>query len=210
MLDVLHRLFCVEFLFFDPAEPRADRIPQVLAPLHDVLKDLVEGRQRHLRIIQNLVCADRRTVSRDLPWNLLLPKISALRFLLPLAQLLRHILVGLVGDQLADQLVSRIDLLAFLILLRRQQHPRLDIEQLRRHHEEFAHPVQFRLQRLHRRQVRHILLRNQRDRDVVDIDFILIDQVEQKIHRTLIRLQFDLNRHSVLLQSQGFPATPVC
>ena len=123
MLDVLHRLFCVEFLFFDTAEPRADRIPQVLAPLHDVLKDLVEGRQRHLRIIQNLVCADGRTVGRDFPRNLLLPKEGALRFLLPLAQLLRHVFVGLVGDQLSDQLVSRVNLLAFLIFLCRQQHP---------------------------------------------------------------------------------------
>ena len=87
-------------------------------------------------------------------------------------------------EQPADERLARI---LFRIFLRRigprQQHPRLDVNERGRHDEELAGHVE--VQFLHQVEVVEILLRDQRDRNVVDIHLVLLDQVQQQIERPL-------------------------
>jgi hypothetical protein len=87
-------------------------------------------------------------------------------------------------EQSADERFARI---IVRILLRwigaRQEHARLDVNQRRRHDEELAGNVEIQL--LHQVDVFQILLRDQRDRNVVDVDLVPLDQVQQQIERAL-------------------------
>jgi len=65
----------------------------------------------------------------------------------------------------------------------RQQHPRLDVDERRRHHEELPGDVEIHL--LHQVDVLDVLRRNQRDGDVVDADLVALDQVQQQVERPL-------------------------
>ena len=106
--------------------------------------------------------------------------------LLALVQQLGRRLELLVLEQPADERVARIFLLAFDAgrrLRPRQQHLRLDVNQRRRHHEELAGDVEVQL--LHQLDGVEILLRDERDRNVVDVDLVLLDQVEQQVERAL-------------------------
>src|SRR4029077_20457949 len=65
----------------------------------------------------------------------------------------------------------------------RQQHLRLDVNQRRGHDEKFAGDVQIQL--LHQRDRCEVLRGDERDRDVVDVDLVLPDQVQEQIKRSL-------------------------
>src|SRR5213080_1493899 len=94
-------------------------------------------------------------------------------------------------EQTIDQLRARIfDLFLGSERIARQQHARLELDQLGRHHQEITGhgEVQF----LHQLQVTKILVRDAGDRDVVDIDLLLANQVEEKIERSFKVAQRDL------------------
>jgi hypothetical protein len=93
----------------------------------------------------------------------------------------------LVLEQPADQRVARVFLrFAFHAgggFRPRQQHLRLDVDQSSRHDEEVAGDVEIEL--LHQRDGLEILRRDQRDRDVVDVQLVLPDEMQQQIERPL-------------------------
>jgi hypothetical protein len=65
---------------------------------------------------------------------------------------------------------------------RRISASRLDVNQRGGHHEELPDDVEVQL--LHQIQVIEVLLRDERDRNVVDVDLVLLDEVQQQIERT--------------------------
>ena len=80
----------------------------------------------------------------------------------------------------------------------RQQHLALDVDQRRRHHQEFAGDVEVEL--LHQVQVLEVLLGDDRDLDVVDVHLVLLDQMNEQIERAFERLQLDLDRLELRLE----------
>src|SRR3989441_6384164 len=70
-----------------------------------------------------------------------------------------------------------------------RSHPGLDVDQRGRHHQELAGDYQ--VQRLHRADVVEVLLGDHRDRDVVNVDLVLLDQMQQEVQRTLELIQPD-------------------
>src|SRR5262249_47906940 len=109
---------------------------------------------------------------------------------LALVQQLRGRLELLVFEQPAHQRLARILFRIFLRRIRtRQEHPRLDVNQRRSHHEELARHVEVQL--LHQIDVGEVLLGDEGDRNVVDVDLVLLDEVQQQIERSLEILQAD-------------------
>jgi hypothetical protein len=82
-------------------------------------------------------------------------------------------------DELPDELLPRVLLLAPFVRLLREKHLHLDADQGRRHLEELAGQPE--VQRFHEAQVLEVLLRDLGDGDVVDVDLVLPDQVEQEV-----------------------------
>jgi hypothetical protein len=110
------------------------------------------------------------------------PLRAAQRF--ALVQQLRRGLELLVLEQAAHQRLARILLGIFLRRVgARQQHPRLDVDQRRRHHQELPRDVQVHL--LHQVDVFDVLRRDQGDRNVVDAQLVPLDQVQQQVERAL-------------------------
>ena len=103
----------------------------------------------------------------------------------PLAQARRRLLEPLVLDQAPGQLLAH-DLGVFLFLLvpvARQQRLGLDVDQGGSHHQEIARDLE--VQRLHQVEVGQVLLGDLRDRDVVDVELLVADQVEQDVEGAL-------------------------
>ena len=65
----------------------------------------------------------------------------------------------------------------------RKQRARLDVNQRRGHHQELPGHVEVHL--FHQLDVAEILLGDERDRDVVDVDLALANQMQEEIERTL-------------------------
>ena len=63
------------------------------------------------------------------------------------------------------------------------------MDERRRHHQELARDVE--VEFLHQLEVVEVLLRDERDRDVVDVHLVLLDEVEQQVERPLEILQAD-------------------
>ena len=70
-----------------------------------------------------------------------------------------------------------------------QQHLRLDVDERRRHHQELARDVEVEL--LHQLNRLEVLRRDQRNRNVVDVDLVLLDQMKEEVNRTLEVLEPD-------------------
>ena len=109
------------------------------------------------------------------------------------AEGLGGLLVALVFHQLGHELGTRI--LCHVPGLEdprfpvRQQHHGLDLEEGRRHDEEFAgniYPGTF-----HLGQVLQVLGAQGGHGDVVDVNFVVLDQVQQEVHGTLESFQLD-------------------
>ena len=106
-----------------------------------------------------------------LPHLLLRPDKQAPPVLLvAAAQLPCQLLVVQIVGQHADQLCTGV----FLPLLHGQQHARLDIDELGRHHQKFAHAVRVNGTLLV--EGRQILLEQQRNGDVPDVELVLLDE----------------------------------
>ena len=91
----------------------------------------------------------------------------------------------LVLDQPVDELRARI----FLLLGRgcrvnREQHPRLDVNERRGHENKFARHVNIQL--LEHPQVVEVLFGDLGDGDVVDVDFLLADEVKEEVERPFV------------------------
>jgi hypothetical protein len=108
-------------------------------------------------------------------------------------QLLRRVLVLLVLEQTPDQLGARIDLLLGLGLfvrlrrIGRQEHLALDVGEGRRHHEVLARHVEIEV--LHDSQVLEVPLDHERDREIEDVELVLLDEVQEEVERPLERRQ---------------------
>ena len=101
----------------------------------------------------------------------------------------------LVLEEPADERIPRILRLALHPGRRfrpRQQHPGLDVNQRRRHDQELARHVQVEL--LHELNRVQVLRGDERDRDVVDADLVLPDEVQQQVERPLEVIEPDGDR----------------
>jgi len=72
----------------------------------------------------------------------------------------------------------------------RQQTPALDVNQVGRHHHKF--PGDIKVQDLEDLEVLKVLLRDPLNRDVVNVNFVLFDQIEQQIERPFKDLELHL------------------
>ncbi len=103
-----------------------------------------------------------------------------------------RVLELLVFEKLANQLGPWVGGLVLRYLLRRglrQQHRRLDLHQRRGHDQKIARQVDVEL--FEHLDIPQILVRDLRQRDVVDIDLLLADQIQQKVQRAGEDLQVD-------------------
>ena len=88
------------------------------------------------------------------------------------------------------QFLSRIFFLRLLFLRRFwQHHAGLDLKECRRHDQKLAGNLDIEFLRLV--QIRHILLCQTGDRDIIDIDLVFINEMHKEIHRPLKGIQFD-------------------
>src|SRR5215471_1028501 len=95
-------------------------------------------------------------------------------------------------EQASHERVARILFFAFDTRSRlrtRKQHPRLDVNQRRRHDEKLAGDVEIQL--LHQLNRVEILLRDERDGNVMDFHRVLLDEMEEQIERSLEVLELD-------------------
>ncbi len=110
--------------------------------------------------------------------------------LLALVEELRGALEFFVLDQAVDQIGARV----FLFFgpgerIGRQQHFRFDVDERRGHVDEIGRDVHVQLLELV--EIFEILARDLGDRDVVDVDFLLLDQIEQEVERAVVRVEMN-------------------
>ena len=110
--------------------------------------------------------------------------------LLALVEKLRSALEFFVLDETMHEVGARV----VLILgagqrIGREQHFRFDIDERRGHVNKIGRDVHIKLFELV--DVFEILRRDLRDRNVVNVDFLLLDQIEQEIERAIVRIQMN-------------------
>lgn len=158
----------------------------VVEAVEDVLEGADEVEDAEPVVERTLFVARRNDLVGPVREMILLPG-------LPLAEFAGGFLEFLVLDELPDQVPARILLVG--VLLGRldvlgQHHPALDVAEIRGHHEELAGEPD--VEQLEGVQIGHVLLRDPLDRDVVDVDLLLLDEVEEQVHRSLEDVEFDL------------------
>ena len=108
-------------------------------------------------------------------------------------QLRRRFLEFLVFDQLPNQVPARIVLRRIFVrrlLIDRQEAAALQVNQIRRHDDELARDVDVQL--LEGLEIFEVLAGDPFERDFVNVDLVLLDQVKQQIERTFENLELDL------------------
>jgi len=110
-------------------------------------------------------------------------------------------LIRLVFEQAPHEFFAGVRPLFLIIrrLIGRQQHFGLDLQQRGRHDEEFSRHGEIQL--LHGLYIFEVLLRDQRDGNIVDVDFVFLDEMEQEIERSFEILDTDLIRQLCLLKT---------
>ena len=93
-----------------------------------------------------------------------------------------------------DQAVHQVGARVFQFLgagqrIGRQEHLRFDVDERRGHVNEVGRDVHVELLELV--EIVEILARDLGDRDVVDVDFLLLDQIEQEIERAVVRIEMN-------------------
>ena len=104
-----------------------------------------------------------------------------------LPKFLRHVLEHLIFKKPSDQFISGIPFFTVFILVSRKKHAALDIEERSCHDQKLTgdvHVVVF-----HLPYIFQILIRDRYDRNIIDVDFILFNEVHQKIHGTFEHLK---------------------
>ena len=94
----------------------------------------------------------------------------------------------MVFEKASNQLAARIFLdvvnsVVFVVGGRRHEHAALDMRQRCGHHEVVARDVD--IQILHQADVREVLFRNESYRNIENIEFVLLDQVQQQVEGAL-------------------------
>ena len=107
---------------------------------------------------------------------------------MPVLQLEGHIFIHFIFQKLLYQLRTRILFLALFRLIAGQEHFTLDIDQRCCHNKELTHHIH--IFRLHLPDISHVLIRNQYNRNIINIYFVFFDQMQEQIQRTLKYLQF--------------------
>ena len=92
-------------------------------------------------------------------------------------------------QQPVDQLQARVLFGCGRVGIRRQQHPRLDVNEQRRRVNELGGNIH--IEALHGLHVAQILLGDFGDRDVVDVNVLLANEVEQQIEWAVVDLTDD-------------------
>jgi hypothetical protein len=122
--------------------------------------------------------------------------------LLVIAQGERHLLELTVLEQAPDQLGARVTLLVFLLeRARGEQEAGLDPHQGGRHHQELAGHIE--VEKAHRLDGLQVLAGDMRDRDVVDINLIALDEMKKQIERTLEGLELEAQDVAVVRTEVG-------
>src|SRR5262249_32034118 len=101
---------------------------------------------------------------------------------------------ALVLLELLHELAARVFGLLRLALGWWQQQARLDLHERRRHHQILARQVEVQL--LEEAKVGEILVCDQRDRNVVNVDLVLLDQVQQEIERPFEDVELKARIHT--------------
>ena len=184
----------VDFFPPDRAEGGADRVDALLRPVPDLLKNGLQGQQRI--VPDESVIIDRRHILLHFLRQVASPVIMKSRILLPVLQRIGHRLVQLVLQEFFHQLVPRVKLVALLILFLREQHPALDVEERGRHDHKLTRDVHIRF--FHPGDIREVLVGNGHNRNIININFVNINQVQQEVQRALELLQLYRNRHNYL------------
>ena len=104
---------------------------------------------------------------------------------------------ALIFDELADQHVLRVFFVLVSRLRRlRQEQPRFNLQERRCHDEELASIID--IEAIELPDVFIELVRNRHNRDVVDVDLVLFDQVQEQVERTLeIRYRVFVFTHKI-------------
>lgn len=110
-----------------------------------------------------------------------------------LHKVIGNIAEGLVLDQALLQRLDRIIVFQLVVagclVVVWQQHARLDLDQRRRHLEEFAGLLQ--VAEFHQTQIVNVLLRQHEDVDREDVDLVNADQMQKQVERSFELLGFD-------------------
>ena len=173
-------------------DPLGDRDP---VNIDGVFGGLLNAREELLESVEQLENAvlhqRRRTIG--------LGRRSAAREDIPTenrrrAELLGRLTVLLIFEQPADELRAGVEFFGRIVVLaggrRRQEHLALDVRERRRHHEVLARDVD--VQFLHEHDVLNVLLAQKSDRDVEDVELVLLDQVQQQVERSLKGRELDV------------------
>ena len=91
-----------------------------------------------------------------------------------------------------NRVAQRKPWILFCLRVTRQEHPAFEQHQLACHVEKFRSHIHSRVEIV--RDIRHILVAEQGDRNIIDIDFVLDDQRQQKIERTLKLIELVIDR----------------
>jgi len=174
------------FFFLDFSEFASDRVYFVFLPLDDGIENRLQFIQGYA--VQKIFRFGLRFVFENFLRSRVLFIEGLFRFAHPFAQLIRHIFIDLVFEKLLDEFISRVDFLALFVDLRRKKHFTFNGDQFRCHYHEFAHDVQ--IFGLHLSDIFQVLVRYLYDRDIENIDLILVDQVQEQVQRTVKHRQF--------------------
>ena len=184
--------------FFAPdfAEAAADRIPAALFSAQDLAEDFFQAAQ--VRTFQQFFVVDGRLITADFPGEILRAKITHTGLFTAHGKFFGKIFVHLVFQKALHQLLTGVALLpaGLFVLFARQQHAALDVQERRRHDEEFTGNIH--VLAVHLPDVFQVLVCDLRDRNVVDVDFVFFDQVYEKIQRALKHREFYRNCHDGL------------
>ncbi len=88
----------------------------------------------------------------------------------------------------------------------RQHHSAFDVAKVCRHHQKFTSEID--VQHFERLDEGHVLLRDFLDPNVVNVEFVLFDEIKKEIKRSLenLHLNFKLMLHRRRRDSSGFGA----
>ena len=172
-------------------------IDAALPALHHVSKYISEALR--CPVSDQLFIIERRHVTAHLLRKILLSEITQTCLPALFLKFLRHELVHLVLQKTLDKFVSRILFIAFLIFFSGQEHTALDVKKCRGHDEELAGDVHVTV--FHLSYIFQILIGYRDNRYVIDVYFVFLDQVHQKVHGSFEHLQFKRYRHYLAVSS---------
>ena len=186
----------VDFFPLDLAETAPDRIAAALFPAEHFAKDCLQPLK--ISVFEQFGIVDGRLVAAHFFRKILFAEIPDACLVPVCGEFSREVFVHLVLQETADQLFAGIRLFfaGLLVFFAGQEHAALDIQKGCRHDEELAGDIHILV--VHLMNVLQILVRDPGDRDIVYINFVLFDQVHEKVERPLEHRQFYWNGHSLI------------